>query len=53
MKSSRISSTTWFEYCLPGGAWALFELREAPFYYFPVIIVAITDKIFSSITVFP
>ncbi len=34
MKSSRISSTNWFDNCTPGGAWALFELREAPFLFF-------------------
>ncbi len=34
MKSSRISSTNWFDNCPTGGAWALFELREAPFYLY-------------------
>jgi hypothetical protein len=34
------------------GAWALFELREAPF-YFPAIIEPIIGKIAGSNTVFP
>jgi len=52
MKSSRISSISWFEYCLPVGAWALFELRKALF-YFPTIIEPIICKIVGSNTVFP
>ncbi len=52
MKSSRISSISWFEYCLPVGAWALFELRKAPF-YFPAIIEPIIGKIAGSNIVFP